>query len=792
MYRSRPSLFHVLRTGGLWAVTASMLCAPVAHAALVPGVFGGRIACSVAGSGVQFCEGDVTTRIESFDGVPLDVNVTLPPAAMSGPFPLIIEMHGWSGSKSSLPSVDRALAGYVVLNYTARGFHESCGTVASRASDPGLSDPDACADRGWTHLADVRYEGRDSQYLAGLLVDEGLVIPDRIGATGVSYGGGRSMMLAVLKNRVMLTDGTLVPWTSPMGTPMEMAAAAPLIPWSDLGYALVPNGATLDYRDENPYGDRAGVFKDAWNSTLLGTGAAVGYYAPLGFDPEADLLGWDARLRAGEPYDNDPFLIDMRDQIAKWHSAYYLVDAVEPAPLFIYNAWTDDLFPANEGLRIWRKVLAEHPGAEVDLHFADAFGHPRASLVGDTTRVATRIDEFFDYHLKGTGSPIPTIEVYTQACGGSTETGPITGADWDALQNGEVVLTDATEHRLDSGSGRLTTADDLAPLAGGPCRTFTASDDPGAANYHVPAATAGYTLLGSPTVIADFVVGNAEFARVDARLWEISPGGQQALISHGVFRPRSDAVGPQVFQLPANAWQVQPGYSLKLELLGRSSPSFLDSRLQFSVAVSNVELRLPVLESPDGDQIATTAARVLPPVDTEPPTCPSAPLPTCRTSTRSGGAKLVVKANGGNPKGNKLSFKLGKGEATDAAEFEAALTNGGYSLCVYGNDSLYFSAKAVTGSCGSSDCWSIDGDQLSYEDKKASRAGTAKARLTAGAEGDVKVQFQAKGARTGLPSPSGIGLPLTVQLIDRDDACWGAEFDTPKKISATSLVAKSN
>ena len=31
-------------------------------------------------------------------------------------------------------------------------------------------------------------------------------------------------------------------------------------------------------------------------------------------------------------------------------------DSIEPAPLFIYNAWTDDLFPADEAIRFWRKT----------------------------------------------------------------------------------------------------------------------------------------------------------------------------------------------------------------------------------------------------------------------------------------------------------------------------------------------------------------------------------------------------------------------------------------------------
>ena len=55
-----------------------------------------------------------------------------------------------------------ARRGYVVLTYTARGLWGSCGTPESRAASPA-----ACAD-GWLHLADVRYEARDTQELWGV------------------------------------------------------------------------------------------------------------------------------------------------------------------------------------------------------------------------------------------------------------------------------------------------------------------------------------------------------------------------------------------------------------------------------------------------------------------------------------------------------------------------------------------------------------------------------------------------------------------------------------------------
>src|SRR5207244_11842019 len=115
-----------------------------------------------------------------------------------------------------------ARRGCAVLTYTARGFWGSCGTPESR-----LANPVACA-TGYLHLADDRYEVRDTQQLAGMLVDEGVASRWHIGVTGDSYGGGQSFALAALRDRMMLPDGRLVPWRSPAGIPLSIAAAAPV------------------------------------------------------------------------------------------------------------------------------------------------------------------------------------------------------------------------------------------------------------------------------------------------------------------------------------------------------------------------------------------------------------------------------------------------------------------------------------------------------------------------------------------------------------------------------------
>ena len=85
----------------------------------------------------------------------------------------------------------------------------------------------ACAN-GYIRLDDERYEARDVQNAVGLLVDEGIVDPNRIGVTGESYGGGLSLELATLKNRVMLPNGRLVPWRAPTERPFTSPPPPPM------------------------------------------------------------------------------------------------------------------------------------------------------------------------------------------------------------------------------------------------------------------------------------------------------------------------------------------------------------------------------------------------------------------------------------------------------------------------------------------------------------------------------------------------------------------------------------
>jgi hypothetical protein len=613
-------------TGVLAAVTATS------------GVFGGHtmdgqpIPCVAQPDGVRLCTGDdsgpggTDLRFKSFDGTPLQVFVTLPPAPASGvdgKYPLIVENHGWGAPPTSNTdsqygggnAVLWAKQGYAVLQFAARGWGDSCGNEESR-----LVNVAACV-HGYVHLDDYRYEARDVQYAAGLLVDEGLVKPNAIGVDGESYGAGVSLELATLNDRVMNADGSLSRWVSPeKRIPLHIAAAAPFAGWSDLVYSLAPNGRTLDTQIASPSTDISpvGVVKQSILSGLYGEGMAGAYFAPPGVDPQADAIRWFLQSSAGEPYTTPGVQTEVQ-QMAEFRSPYYLLQgdygmkSEAPSPLLWTNGFTDDIFPVDEALRYYNLERRLYPHDPISLQFGD-IGHQRAD---DKTRDLVTLlmqpyADFFDYYLKGVGKqPASNVTAMTQTCPVTVASdGPFVAKTWADLHPGEVDYRSDPAQTILSAAGdakNSVTFDTIGASEmsnvdgqGWACQTVSANPEQGVATYRLPAATGnGYTLLGAPVVTADLTV-TGEFPYVAARLLDVDPATNTAtLIARGVYRLDPNAPnGRQTFQLHEGAWHFAAGHIPELELLGRDAPYLRPSNGTFTIEVSDLELQLPVHDIP--------------------------------------------------------------------------------------------------------------------------------------------------------------------------------------------------
>jgi fermentation-respiration switch protein FrsA (DUF1100 family) len=586
------------------ALSAALLGAAPAPAAYPADVFGGDLTCTAqpASGNVRLCGGPTPT----WDGqTKIDVNVILPPAPASGPdgpYPLIGNFHGWGGSKIGIEekTQDWAESGYAVFSMSDRGWGSSCG-----AMDPDrLLAPTKCA-AGYNHLMDDRYEVRDAQFLISVLADEGAAQPQKIGATGYSYGGGISMALAALRDRTMLPDGSLTAWTSPEGKAMAIAAAVPQWPWTDLAYSLMPNGRTLDYVADAPYRGPdgkapIGVLKTSFVAGLYGLGLGASNYPPPKADPDADLTTWYTMVNAGEPYDSNPLAAEVVDEITTHHSSYYIDHSRPPAPLLIQNGWNDDLFPVDEAVRFYNRTRTQYPADPISLYLMDD-GHQRSqNKEADEAAFRARQNAWFDHYLKGVGpAPASSVEALTTKCGGPSE-GPYTAATWKELAPGEIRLEGPAPQTVAPAAGSPAVNGKFDPIGGeGACATAPGADQPGAATYRLaPAPAGGFTLIGSPTIVADISAPGGQSA-IAARLLDVTPGPSEteALVARGLLRP-GEGGEEFVFQLHPQAYKFEEGHVAKLELLPDEAPYSRHSNAQAPVEVKNLELRLPVREKP--------------------------------------------------------------------------------------------------------------------------------------------------------------------------------------------------
>ncbi|MGN6586536.1 MAG: CocE/NonD family hydrolase, partial [Solirubrobacterales bacterium] len=562
----RRGLYLLGAAATAFALAAVVLADPAPTPELTP--FGH--ACTPE-EGVRFCStADLAARVPSFDGVPLDVDVTLPEAG-EPPYPAIVMLHGFGGTKADYeagaqaggessvapgsPSIYHydnvfyARRGYAVVNYTARGFGHS---------------------GGYSHLADSRFEARDTQYLLGLLADEGVVRPREIGVTGISYGGGQSLELAFLHDKVRLPNGKLAPWRSPAGKPMAIAAAYPRLPWSDLVSALVPNGRFKDWqvsgREQSlrPVGTPLASFLDLYVSALKDEASAS-----LGkslVDAGRPLSGEEAKALKGMYWN---------------HGAYplqFLKGASKPAPLLIENGFTDELFPIEQALRVYDYLRSQNSKAPVALQFADlghsrATGKPRPNYYFDNQAA-----RFFAAHLLGAKNKAPApglVSAFTTTCPESArDGGPYKASSWSELHAGDFLFGSERAQEFTSGGGSAEVARAFDPISGTgeTCKTIPLSPEENTATYSRQVKR-GFTLLGQPTIEASISTAG-RYGQIDARLWDISPEGTQLLVDRGTYSLENNQSGLIAFQLHGNAYRFAKDHRVELQLLGRDTPYY--------------------------------------------------------------------------------------------------------------------------------------------------------------------------------------------------------------------------
>ncbi len=673
------------------------LVIPATAGATISSVFG-SVTCTEqtgANAGQRWCGNSAGTTVTSFDGTPIDVAVGFPAATGEDKnYPVVGLYHGWGSTKitpSSATAQRWLKLGYAVFSITDRGWGSSCGSP----SKPANTVKPAPCEHGYIHLLSRRYEVRDAQTLLGKLADEGVINPQEIGANGGSYGGGMSLELGSLKDRVELENGELIPWTSPEGKPMKIAATAAEYPWTDIAEALQPNGSTLDYVENSPYkgilgNHEYGIEKNNWNASLYGAGQVLGYYGPPG-DPEANITEWHNFNITGGPYNGKALAIQQEEQLPN-HSAYYTNLEEAPSPALMENGWNDDLFPVDETVKYYNKVRAAYPHAAMKLFDMDLGHNPRSASTVSTTDVGklqAAQNEWFAHYVRGEGSEpsgaqggaTAIASFCPQSAGGSGV--EFKAANWASLTAGELDVAGAAEQTIQAPG----TASANAFTSGTVCTTQSSATNASAATYNTAPVSEAFTLLGSSTVIAELSTPG-ENAQVIGRLYDVN-GANEQLIGRSIYRPISPGAGfvKQVFQMHPQAWKVEPGHSLRLELLAQDSTYARNSSTPQSIQVKNLELRVPTVEGAGGDGGAITA--------------PQAPyLPTGYTLARNERTTAPGQphlASGSTPNNNgQFTLAWNGSEAATALSYtlEHKNASGGWSVVASGLTGTEYSFAA--------------------------------------------------------------------------------------------------
>jgi hypothetical protein len=423
--------------------------------------------------------------------------------------------------------------------------------------------------------------------------------------TGVSYGGGQTLELAMLKNRIRLTDGRFAPWTSPVHhIPLSIAAAYAEWPWDDLVTALNPNGALITASSSGPPATAPsadlspiGVEKQSWNTLLYGV--TTGFFlAPPGADPSADLTTWYKAISGGEPF--SPVDSPALRQLQTYHSAIGIPPPTGGVPaIAIQNGWTDTLFPVSEALH-FTEGLAHSKVHNPLLLIFDDNGHGWAQgKPADVRRQTADALSFLDSVMLDHRAPSSEVLAVGQTCPASALSGPVlTASSWAALTTGSLTLSSASAQTVTSAGGSPTVSAALDPAyASKLCHPLPAAREPGTAVAE-ETVTHATTVIGPLQVTARlYMVGN--FPELVGRLWDVSPSGAtRQIVEAGVVRPNVDQSansGPDstgdttvTFDLNPNEYTVAAGDTLELELVGSTAPWFRASNGTFTMTVTDL------------------------------------------------------------------------------------------------------------------------------------------------------------------------------------------------------------
>jgi predicted acyl esterase len=545
-----------------------------------PGLSCDRTPPDATSAAVRSCTGYLASAV---DGTLLDVSLLIP-TKVARPIPLVVLVHGYGGSKSSSGDIARALLGegYAVLRYSTRGFGHSWGQV---------------------NMVDVHAEVADLRSMVAQVVDRPNLHldADAVAVTGASYGGGHSWMAALQPT-----------WTTPRGNVVHLRTVVPIAAWSDLLYALLPNGR------ERESVDGPGGAKLSFVNGLYLSGIRRDPERPYPNYPEY-FAGWHAWINAMEPTEVDPVFASIEDGLAGyrsiwWQQRFWQQAAATRLPVFMVQGFTDDLFPMSEAGRMLRALRTIDPTYPVAAYFGD-IGHPRASnKTGEVEHVLGLIRQWLAYYLRGEGAAPPYV-VYAALTRPREET--FAAANVIVVSTLDALATDTVSASFDMPAVLVNPATDPAggffwdPLVMEGARELRPLPVPpesplvpgSLATYDVPVATlsgGGALVVAGQPLVALRATTVAYRVQLDVRLFDVDASGTKRLVTRGTYTLDSGTPGVPVGEadvvIPTygNYWRAEAGHVLRLELTNVDSPYITPSRIPSATAVTGVRLEVPV------------------------------------------------------------------------------------------------------------------------------------------------------------------------------------------------------
>jgi hypothetical protein len=447
------------------------------------------------------------------DGVVLKANVVAP--ATAGSYPAVIFSSSWGLNDAEYLAQAKAMAaaGYVVVSYTPRGWWASGGEIDT-AGPKDMADLSDVLD--WT-IANTPTN------------------PAEIGAAGVSYGAGISLLGSAFDKRIR--------------------AVAMLSGWTDLVYSL--------YSDQTRHLQSSGLLAVA--AQLVGHPGAdlndnlADFMANRNVD---DVMAW-ARVRSPATY------LDK-------------INANGPAVL-IANAWGDSFFPPDQLVDFYGKLTT---AKRLELRPGDHAIAELTGIVGLPNEVWSSVRGWFDRYLKGDASGTVPGKVQVQPDNAATET----YASWAGLSSAIRRYGLGSTRALD-GTGLLggapstgwskTVPTDLDTVANGgvvlltngiaaftgqrPSIWLPAVDRNRAGVWAAERPSSVLKIRGIPTVHLS-LTGTEASGSLVAYLYDLDALGTAKLITHAPVTWLAGTAGSRTVDLALSAasYDVPAGHSLTL------------------------------------------------------------------------------------------------------------------------------------------------------------------------------------------------------------------------------------